>query len=173
MASTSSLPSTPRVNIGALTTTFTPQGGCDVLQIVSSGLRPGFFALRPGSRCVVTMTTRQSFFAAESCFPGVLGAFLNGAEGYGTTRPVYSPGSVCPAGYLPAYIVSRTPESPAPTTTPGLISTNIDLWNLLFEGETATGCCPRWVRTTSSTDDTGLCIVRSRVRFGPALTLHF
>ncbi|KAK4098438.1 hypothetical protein N658DRAFT_509604 [Parathielavia hyrcaniae] len=138
MSSTVSPPRTPRTNLGPLTTTFTPPGSCAVPEIRSSGLHPGFYVMRPGSLCELVASDRRTVLPAVSCFPSPLGSFFR--DGIRSTQPVFSPGSVCPAGYVAACTESRanpTEEPPALVKNP-----DTDLRNLLFEGETATVCCP-------------------------------
>lgn len=53
-------------------------------------------------------------------------------------NPVYSPGTGCPAGYVPMCTSVATGVAvPA--------ATNIQVWSALASGEIAVGCCPRYV----------------------------
>jgi hypothetical protein len=125
------------VNLGPLTTTFTPLPDCTSLRAVYWGrsVLPSevytLVNLERGYSCARTLAE-----ARTECLPMRWGAaynHVNQNSGVNNVYPVYSPGLVCPAGYSTGCVMVYSTKGGADTAT---------RWSILQPGESAIGCCP-------------------------------
>lgn len=106
----------PTTNIGPLTEVFTPPSDCSQLRINTRTNNDGYFA-DWGRRCKALGLEGETlvFYAAESCYPGNYGSYINSGDGaFVSTLAVFSPSSVCPLGYEPACTIERHEGDPPP-----------------------------------------------------------
>ncbi|KAK3986046.1 hypothetical protein QBC44DRAFT_297756 [Cladorrhinum sp. PSN332] len=120
------------INLGPLTTTFTPPSACaTAVAVPSNGLLGGLFGGGPGHDIAYLGQACSQGNPAEaaSCWPET----SKGAPSKETSlRGFYSPGLHCPAGYARA--CSATGGSGGKSDWPVQFR--------LVAGETAVGCCP-------------------------------
>ncbi|KHN97379.1 uncharacterized protein MAM_04976 [Metarhizium album ARSEF 1941] len=140
------------INLGALTTTFTPPDDCTSLTAryyVSD--EPKTYRLNYGFTCGGSEAQGVLYgrpMAKPTCFPSSFApAFTCEFElsDMVTPYPVYSPGLVCPHGYGPSCTISRpaaTPPLDAANTTSYSNRAERSIQRMLKAGETAIGCCP-------------------------------
>ncbi|KAF2012429.1 hypothetical protein BU24DRAFT_425093 [Aaosphaeria arxii CBS 175.79] len=124
----------PRINLGPLSTAFIPPPSCTRPALQS----PQFGIARVGQSCADDGPVDNI-----SCWPSVTAAALQpGVETFGGLG-FYSPGTICPTGYVSACGFARpsSGESTSATITPGPMA-NGEFQFPLVLGETAVGCCP-------------------------------
>ncbi|KAF2491438.1 hypothetical protein BU16DRAFT_542561 [Lophium mytilinum] len=117
------------ININSLTTTFTPPPGCDTTFLQCSTCSNAWRA----QQCHTILHDWAS------CWPSAISTITTPTplNGWG----FYSPGLICPVGYITACTnISQTLEGLA--TTSLLLSTPFKPQFALGVGETAVGCCP-------------------------------
>ncbi|KAL5085169.1 hypothetical protein Trisim1_010846 [Trichoderma cf. simile WF8] len=137
-----------RSNLGPLTTTFTPPADCTNLQFFAEGAVGQNIA--GGDYC----TPPPSFLGAnggdistsviKSCFPEGYASFYNTfprSPVWWEHIGVYSPASICPSGYSVACAQARGKGESNPFEDRGGFADSV-IWDLLRNGETASGCCP-------------------------------
>ncbi|KAM3441679.1 hypothetical protein MY4824_001457 [Beauveria thailandica] len=136
----------PTVNLGPLTSTFTPPLSCSSLTLSSS------FTLRNhmdriifnyGRRClgVVEATPKVD----EPCYPPRYGAAFERLRRLtkNNVYPVFSPASICPSGYTSACGFKSSNATIAIATAEHVINEFEMMMNtLLEETQTAIACCP-------------------------------
>lgn len=152
-----------RVNLGPLTTTFSPPRDCRSLHFIddntvmlnadSDYFCPGDWKIEGSFPCTTgdcsghLIYTYGSISLIESCYPGGLAPYLSAMTDQdnngGTFQPgIFSPGLICPSGYSPKCTVVRNKGVPNPAAAnPAAVADNA-IWGLLNDGETAIGCCP-------------------------------
>jgi hypothetical protein len=112
-----------RTNLGPLTTTYIPPTSCSVIVPFCDGCTQGW----AGQTCLSNGPADDT-----ACWPPTKTGVSSASPplyGWG----FYSPGVVCPKGHTPA--CSATADGQA----------NWQIQFRLVPGETALGCCPRWV----------------------------
>lgn len=131
-------------NLGPLTTTFVPASSCGVMDgsftKVGGGLNGAV-----GYACQVATRDGQIFGPDPACFPNSLASYINNGDRWLSSLAVYSPGSICPEGFSAACTVERSKDDEPPTTTRNIITASRAMYNVLQIGETAVGCCPKYV----------------------------
>ncbi|TWU72295.1 hypothetical protein ED733_003674 [Metarhizium rileyi] len=134
------------VNLGALTTTFTPADNCAVLTLVGYFERAAedyvtaHVTWMRGITCSSYSTARK---AITSCFPERWGPAYNNIDtwaGPNAVYPVYSPGLACPKGYVTG--CTMVPPNRDATNVVTSSAATVSKWGALAKGETAFGCCP-------------------------------
>jgi hypothetical protein len=153
-----------RVNLGPLTTAFSPPRDCRTLHFIdddvamlnvdSDHLCPQDWKVDGSYTCTtgdcsghVVVVVAGSTSLIESCYPRGLGSYysvmLEQDGGVWSFQPgIYSPGLICPSGYFPECTVVRSEGVPNPeAANPGAVADNA-IWDMLHDGETAIGCCP-------------------------------
>lgn len=157
-----------RVNIGPLTTIFTPPSSCSSLfgsptyhwdsaassvydavvfqGVTCSSIETEIFTqpLQTGSS-VLTQVVRPFLNLDPNCWPlSIMPDNVDGGYGAYSAPGFYSPGAICPSGYTTAcsaIIPSATGTAISNVTS----AANFNfMWSLLPD-ETAVGCCPRYV----------------------------
>lgn len=137
----------PTVNLGPLTSTFTPPLSCSSLTLSSS------FTLRNhmdrivfnyGRRClgVVEATPKVD----EPCYPPRYGAAFERLQRLtrNNVYPVFSPASICPSGYTSACGFTSSNATIAIASAENVVNEFEMMMNtLLEETQTAIACCPR------------------------------
>lgn len=141
-------------NYGPLTTVFTPPSSCHGIRIqlmpvdknrpqpdssaVTSGSTIQRFAWGDGCDATYTNSSwKVSPTQDISCFPSTPKSAQ--ATGHAMfTLGVYSPGLVCPSGWIADCAVAYTSNPPPFSESPALNR----LWYVLKPGETFVGCCP-------------------------------
>ncbi len=160
----------PTVNLGPLTTTFTPASSCTSLTYYAYNLDgtatpvSESLTFRQGWKCLFTQD--QYARVDPSCYPPrYADAYYNNVDmAYqgANVYPVFSPASVCPEGYVSACkFTGTTPTSTTPPVvvtigsgTTAITSTSartvtisdvfeFEMPKLLKPDETGIGCCPR------------------------------
>ncbi|KAM3459560.1 hypothetical protein NHJ6243_006762 [Beauveria neobassiana] len=143
----------PTVNLGPLTSTFTPPLSCRSLTLSSS------FTLRNhmdrivfnyGRRClgVVEATPKVD----EPCYPPRYGAAFERLQRLtrNNVYPVFSPASICPSGYTSACGFTSSNATIAIASAENVVNEFEMMMNtLLEETQTAIACCPRYHSTPS------------------------
>ena len=122
-------------NLGPLTTPFTASPDC----FTPSRIVNLFNDLDDGTLGVSCFADSETatLQPASTCFPSIP---TSDSPGPYDTVSVYSPGNICPAGFATACSLSRT-EGLCPYTE----RQEKSLWDALEVGETAIGCCPRYL----------------------------
>ncbi|KAL7913932.1 hypothetical protein GGI35DRAFT_475774 [Trichoderma velutinum] len=141
-----------RSELGPLTTVFTPPADCRSFQFLEDTVVgrniAGSFYCYPSS---FTGIGRYNTSVIKSCFPEGYASFLNMDWTNPTTYfasyiGFYSPASICPSDYSVACVVARSKGQSDPFVGPVVgVDRNWgdqNIWQLLREGETASGCCP-------------------------------
>mgnify|MGYP005988964263 CR=1 FL=1 len=131
------------VNLGPLTTTYTPPPDCTQLTLAAMGnlmmSKPPkeYYELLYGYNCTNDFE-ETSPQVEEACYPPQYGQAYNkmGSPFVENNRifPVYSPASICPHGYAKkcSMVHSKDKKSISDATA----------WNNLAPGDVAYGCCP-------------------------------
>lgn len=125
---------TPTLNriLGPLTTTFTPASACSNLYELSTDALAGTPVLTRGALCP------PNIINDESCLPP---ATLSNND-LPSNGAAYSPGLWCPSGYSTACQAAMSDNGqPAPMTS----AVSFAFPQSLLPGESAAGCCPRYV----------------------------
>ncbi|KAL6819705.1 hypothetical protein J3E69DRAFT_73714 [Trichoderma sp. SZMC 28015] len=130
-----------RSDLGPLTTTFTPPVDCTSLQFMEWDA--------VGRNLAVSRYCYTSLFwdlptasVIESCFPEGFASFYNAKTVGGDHIGVYSPASICPSGHTVACAHSRNKGQSNPFSGSWEVRGDAAIWDLLRDGEIATGCCP-------------------------------
>ncbi|KAJ3485486.1 hypothetical protein NLG97_g6804 [Lecanicillium saksenae] len=132
-----------RTNLGPLTATFSGPSSCSVLDgsfTKDGGALNGALGYSCRAR-----GNGQIFGPDPSCFPSSLASYINAGDQWLSTIAVYSPGNICPNGFSSACTMTRSANDRPPTTAGILQTANRAMFNILEIGETAIGCCPRYV----------------------------
>lgn len=121
----------PTVNLGPMTSVFTPPAGCESLTLSYSG---NLLVFDYGRTCEGTASRQLK----TSCYPPRYAGAWN-AQLY----PVFSPASICPAGYVSACEYAGA----TPTTSSLILQSENDfaavMTQILAPTEKAIACCPR------------------------------
>lgn len=129
-AASSTITGQVRTNLGPLTTTFTQPPSCTIaIAEQEDNILTGFLAYT----CALSQRNSTGL-DNTSCWPGTSsGAAAPSVpfQGWG----FYSPGTICPTGYSSACSATGGASS----------SSGWPVQFQLLEGETAVGCCPRYV----------------------------
>lgn len=133
------------VNVGPLTTTFSPGTGCNNLTLALFGHRAlsstvqSIFEWLYGYQCSYT-----ELVAVSSCLPSLYGpAYIGlGDQGNNGIYPVFSPGSICPSGYGSSCFMAPGAPTSMTTTYSGQTAP-LSRWDNIKSSEIAIGCCPR------------------------------
>ncbi|QYT05530.1 hypothetical protein H0G86_012424 [Trichoderma simmonsii] len=132
-----------RSDLGPLTTTFTPPADCTSLQFIEDDAVGRNIAA--SHYCYEGWNQRSGYTTLsviKSCFPDDLASYYNARWASTDHIGVYSPASVCPSGYTVACAHSRIKGQSNPFEGKGGVPADLTIWELLRDGETATGCCP-------------------------------
>lgn len=131
-----------RSDLGPLTTIFTPPVDCTSLQFIEwDALVQNVAVSRYCYESLFWDGPRGSVI--KSCFPEGFASLYNARTADDDYRiGVYSPASICPSGYTVACVHSRIKGQSNPFANRKIVSADSAIWNLLRDGETATGCCP-------------------------------
>ncbi|PMB63594.1 hypothetical protein BM221_010575 [Beauveria bassiana] len=147
----------PTVNLGPLTSTFTPPLSCRSLTLSSS------FTLRNhmdrivfnyGRRCLGVLEATPK--VDEPCYPPRYGAAFERLQRLtrNNVYPVFSPASICPSGYTSACGFTSSNATIAIASAENVINEFEQMMNtLLEETQTAIACCPRPSAGESLTGD--------------------
>lgn len=121
----------PTVNLGPMTSVFTPPAGCEYFTLSYSG---PLLVFDYGRTCDGT-ASRQ---LRASCYPPRYAAAWN-AELY----PVFSPASICPAGYVSACEFAGATPITSSFTHQSKNDFEAVMSQILAPTEKAVACCPR------------------------------
>lgn len=140
----------PTVNLGPLTTTFTPPNSCSSLTLAYVGHIRGqtdVFQFDYGRTC--NFDNRREIDTA--CLPARYGvAYRNleeAAEPNDAVLPVFSPATICPAGYTSACSFNgQTTTGTAPPSDETPVTGDMfgfTMSRILGSEQAAVGCCQR------------------------------
>lgn len=143
----------PSANLGSLTSTFTPPASCASLTFAYTGNIRGQTPVL-GFDYGKTCDANDRRAADPACFPPRYGVAYNNlvaaADVNNRIYPVYSPATICPAGYTSACGFqgpTKTLSNPgaAVPTAPDTrsIAFQWTMSGILGSQESAIGCCPR------------------------------
>ncbi len=135
---------TERTNLGPLTTTFSAPSSCSLVDGSFTKTGGGLNGV-VGYACRAVAGNGQIFGADPACFPNSLAAYISTGDKWLTSIAVYSPGSICPNGFSSACTMTRSANDEPPTTGRLFQTASRAMFNILEIGETAIGCCPKYV----------------------------